>query len=193
MYEFIRGKLATVAANYVVIEAQGVGYRLSIPISYVGKFGELGSEQILYSSFIIREFSQTLYGFFTCQERELFEILVAISGIGPKTALSLVGHLPQDALVQAVQNQDSAAFVKVPGIGAKTAERLVIELKGKLKFILPTVSVRSGKSLIMHDALAALMNLGYNQARAEKAVQKAQELLSDEADLSEVIALALRN
>lgn len=191
MYEYIKGRVVENTTSHAILEVNGVAYRILIPISYMGKLGE---EQLLYTSFIVRELSHTLYGFFTMQERELFEIFISISGIGPKTALALIGHLDQEHLLQVVHNNDIVSLSKVPGIGKKTAERLLIELKGKLKLLLSlTPATRRFVSSSAEDALAALINLGYNQVRAEKAVQKARESLAEDAELSDIIALALKH
>jgi Holliday junction DNA helicase RuvA len=191
MYDFIKGTVVETTASSVVVEVHGIGYRIVTPSCYLGK---LEGEKLLYTSFVVREFSQTLYGFLTPQERELFEMFLTISGIGPKIALALVGHLEQDTLLQVVQNNDVAHLSRVPGIGKKTAEKLLVELKSKLKSLLLLMSpAKKMTSSATQDALAALMNLGYNQVRAERAVQKAREALSEDADLSEIIALALKH
>jgi len=192
MYEFVKGELVEVTSAYAVIEANGVGYRLLVPASYVGTLGQLGERVLLYTSFVVRELSQTLFGFRSKEERELFEMVTAVSGIGPKTALSLLGHFSREAFLQAVQNNDIVQISKVPGIGKRTAERLLIELKGKLKELLAFLPKESLGGGFMQDALTALLNLGYSEARAEKALQKAQASLSEEAELSEIIAEALK-
>ena len=134
MYAFIRGQLTHLSTGSLVLENQGIGYKILIPVHTAFHLLELGKEILLYTSFVIREFSHTLYGFLHVDEKELFESLIDISGVGPKLALSLVGHLSIPALQTIVIKEDVQALCKIPGIGKKTAERLLVELKGKSLF-----------------------------------------------------------
>ncbi|MFZ0566248.1 MAG: Holliday junction branch migration protein RuvA, partial [Chlamydiales bacterium] len=161
MYEFIRGKLATVNSLYIVIEAYGIGYKLAIPLNHLRKLPPLGETLFLYTAWVVRENSQALYGFLTQKERDLFEILLALSGIGPKTALGIMGHVELSELEKAVLANNSNVFTKVPGVGKKTADRLIIDLKGRL-----SLSSSIHPSTKQQDALNALIHLGYTQAIA---------------------------
>ncbi|MCH9627492.1 MAG: Holliday junction ATP-dependent DNA helicase RuvA [Chlamydiales bacterium] len=188
MYAYINGTLVEAFPTHAVLDVQGVGYCVHIPVSDFGKLPQLGEKVCLHTAFIVRELSQTLYGFLAKESRDLFQELITISGVGPKTGLGILGHLSLEELKKAVSAHDAVRFAKVPGIGKKTAERLLIELQGKLNVqALPQSS--SGR---LGDALQALMQLGYTQSAAEKAVQKAAGLLASDTDLSEIITTALK-
>ena len=199
MYEFIRGKLVHAETNKVILDANGIGYALQTPVSMYGHLSHPGVEVTLYTSFIVRELSQTLYGFLSPGERDLFEILLNISGIGPKIALSLCGHLTCYEMQQALLVHDSAIFSRVPGIGKKTAERLLIELKGKLEGILPptpthlAVPLSDPRAQQIHDAMSALISLGYSQQIAQRAVKKTLSDKPENIPLGELISHALKN
>ncbi|MCH9611471.1 MAG: Holliday junction ATP-dependent DNA helicase RuvA [Chlamydiales bacterium] len=180
MYEYIKGTLIESADDYAVVDVNGVGYRLLVP----RVLPRIGKTVLLYTSFVVREQSQTLFGFVERGDRQQFELLITLSGVGPKTALNLVGHI--EDLGSVVEMGNSAALAKVPGIGKKTAERLIVELKGRVK-----VGSNLG-SPKMQDALTALLNLGYSPQAAEQAVKKAAEEVKDPNDLSQLITSALK-
>lgn len=190
MYAFIRGKLIEASLSQVILETQGVGYRLLVPINLLGKLPSLGSEVLLHASFVVREASQALYGFFSLEDRDMFETLINLSGIGPKTALNILGHLELTGLAEAISRSNVALLSKVPGIGKKTAERLILELRGRLDGVAALLphALPSQKQ----DALQALMNLGYSQSSAEKAVRQAAATLPEESDLPTLITAALK-
>ncbi len=192
MLEFIRGLLFSCSPDQAVVEAQGVGYKLQIPANVASKLSSVGTVVLLYCSHIVREDSETLYGFLDSEQRDLFELLIGISGIGPKTALNLVGRLQTTEIHQAVIMNDQAKLSSVPGIGKKTAERLIVELKGKKMSTFVAKSPLPSASSLVQDACAALLNLGFSQASAEKAVQKALEDFEGEPEISDLIASALR-
>ncbi|MEC7838942.1 MAG: Holliday junction branch migration protein RuvA [Chlamydiota bacterium] len=200
MYAYISGKLTKATPLYVIIELSGVGYQVYIPASAHAKLPQLGEQLHLFTCFVVRELSQTLYGFISEQEKEIFEVLLAISGIGPKIALSILGHLSPVELCDAVANHDTKSICKVPGIGRKSAERLMIEVKDKLAAMAPdspsrfAVDLNGGKHAdLVQDAMSALINLGYNQAVAKKAIKKTLESVSDATDLAQLIMLSLKN
>lgn len=199
MYEFIRGKLVHAEATEVIVDVHGVGYLLNTPINLFGRLPEPGVEVIFFTSFIVRELSHALYGFLAPSERDLFEILLDISGIGPKLALSLCGHLTSYEMQQALLVNDGAIFSRVPGIGKKTAERLLIELRGKLDGILPptpdhlAVPLSDPRAQQIHDAMSALISLGYSQQIAQKAVKKTMTDQPNQLPLGEFITHALKN
>ena len=189
MYDYFTGKLAEKNGHYVVIEVIGIGYKLQTPSSLYSKLPQIGNQVLLYASWVVREMSQTLYGFVSKEERDLFELLLSFSGIGPKTALGLVGHFEPAALQETVRNGNVTALAQAPGIGKKTAEKLIVDLKNKLKITVLSTAVFSSQS---QDALNALIRLGYSQMSAEHAVQKALQELSGEEDLSSLITAALK-
>lgn len=188
MYEYIQGKLIEHSPNYVVLETNNIGYKIRVPSNMLGKLGKLGAEVRLYVLFVVRELSHTFYGFEDSVDRDLFETLISLTGIGPKIALSILSHMTKEALNQAIFQNNIIALSKVPGIGKKTAERLIVELKGKIE----TLKWQTTSSTVVRDALSALIQLGYSNANAEKAVQTAIDELSDQADLSEIISTALK-
>ncbi len=191
MYEYIRGQLIEITVLKLVIDVNGIGYKLLVPVNYLGKLPQKGENIFLYTSWIVREVSQTLYGFLTQKERDLFELLIAISGVGPKTALVIMGHLELPDLERAVRTNNSLAFVRVPGVGKKTAERLLIDLRGRLDSLDITDPKRL-RSSNLQDAFNALIHLGYSQASAEKAIKKATDELSEESDVSTFLRVCLQ-
>lgn len=190
MYEYIRGTLVEVAPSHAIIETgDAIGWKLFIPFSNFSRMPALKEPVCLYTSFVIRENSQSLYGFLTRSERDLFEQLLAISGVGPKTALSLVGHLEYNQLITSIRTQDTNSLCKVPGIGKKTAERIVLEIKDKLPIV--TLDANNAHVVVRHDAVRALIHLGYGDALAQKAVTNVLKK-QEEIDLSALITLALK-
>lgn len=192
MYAYIKGKLVASNPMSVVIEAGPVGYQILIPAHVFFKLPPLGKEVLLYTSFIVRELSHTLYGFLTMQERELYEELMGVTGVGPKVALNLIGHLPVEEMQRAIAEHDIARISKVPGIGKKTAERLIVELRDKLNRIFPhhyALPVDNN----MQDAMQALINLGYQQNVASNALKKSLQTLPEGADVVMLITEALKN
>lgn len=200
MFSYIKGLLTQATATYATIEAAGVGYKLFVPTNLFVNLPALGSALLLHSSFIVREQSQALYGFLTAQERDLFETLLNVSGIGPKLALSLLGHLSLDDLQQAIQQSNIALLSKVPGIGKKIAERLIIELRDKIGHLCPpdpsALSISLPKDPAaqkISDAMSALINLGYHQNLAQKAIKKALQEIPEESELAIIITSALKH
>lgn len=199
MYSHFRGELISLSPSQVVIEIGGIGYQIFIPANAFPKLPQTGSTLLIYTSFIVRESSQTLYGFLSSQERDLFEILLTVSGIGPKLALNLIGHIAMQDLQFAICNHDIASLSKVPGIGKKTAERLILELRDKLPSLMPTFSdlaisvTQDPQSQLIIDAMSALIHLGYNQLTAQKAIKKSLKELPDGSDLPALITHSLKN
>lgn len=197
MYAYIKGTLTESSPQHTIIETAGVGFYIHTPISLLSKLPHLGETLLLHTSFITREDSQTLYGFIDRQEKELFEKLIAISGVGPKMALALIGHMPLSDLCLAVQNHEVAKLCKIPGVGKKTAERLIIELRDKLLKIAPsdtapTLPSQPNVPSTVSDATSALVNLGYPAAQVEKALTKIMEGHDEPPELSSLITKALR-
>lgn len=192
MYDFIRGKLYKKSPSEVVIDVQGVGYQVVIPLSLFNRLPELGQELLLHTAFIVRENSHCLYGFLDSSQKDLFLLLIEINGIGPKTALSIIGHLSIELLEQAVSTKEISLLTKVPGIGKKSAERLVMELKDKWSSLPASVPHSlSGKESLFDDAKKALMNLGYPSVKVTKAIDMSVKELPEGANLSSLITHAL--
>jgi Holliday junction DNA helicase RuvA len=195
MYDFIRGKLAKIYPTEITVEASGIGYRISVPISMHANLPALGESLTIYTSFVVRDMSQMLYGFLSENERSLFDILIGLTGVGPKVALSIIGHLPFADLQMAILKNDTKTLCLVPGIGKKSAERLVIELRDKIAAFAGSPSVYAcqvpSASTLLSDAISALVNLGYNQLEAQRMVKRSLEIAPD-ATLSELITHALK-
>lgn len=200
MYSYIKGTLVAASPHAVTIDCSGVGYKILIPASVFGKLPPINDGVLLHTSFIIRENSQALYGFMSEEEKDLFEEVLNVSGIGPKTALSLIGHLPLNDLCKAISNHEITTICKVPGVGKKTAERLIIEMRDKLSHRFPNHDLNPmesnfGKSegATVRDAMNALINLGYNQNTAQKALKKTLSTLPEGIDLGTLITTALKH
>lgn len=200
MYAYIKGELVHATTIEAIVDVGGVGYRINIPLSIIGQLPPIGHEVLLYTSFIVREQSQALFGFISTSERDVFELLLGVSGIGPKLALSIIGHLPVHDLQLAISSGDVKSISKVPGIGKKTAEKLIIEMRDKLKLALPPdpseLAVHfSGdvRSQTAYDAISALLNLGYSQSAAHQAIKKTLHSAPDLEDLGSLIAEALKH
>ena len=195
MYEFIRGKLVGSSPLKAVIDVGGLGYSIAIGLNTYSHLPQIGEEIILYLSFVVREDSQTLYGFLTLAARDFFEKLTNVSGIGPKTALALLGHLDLIDLQMAILHGNTALLSKSPGIGKKTAERLVVEMRDKIKQDknVPVSAIDMGdKKGFLADAISALIHLGYHPIEAQKAVKKVSIESSEEIDLGKLITAALK-
>ncbi len=202
MYHYVKGQLTASTPSAVTVETGGIGYKISIPVSLYSHLPPIGSDILLHTSFVIRDNSQSLYGFLSAIERDLFEeIINVVTGFGPKIALNLIGHLPTEQLYAAIQHNEIDAICKVPGIGKKTAQRLIIEMKDKIPKMLGghvpsefAINVGlSPKSQMISDAMNALINLGYNSATAQKAVQKTLKEADDAIDLPSLITTSLKN
>jgi Holliday junction DNA helicase RuvA len=183
----IAGTLAEKSPPQVLVDVHGVGYELDVPMSTFFNLPELGQPVQLLTHFVVREDAQQLFGFLTGAERSTFRELVKISGVGPRTALGILSGLSVTELAQAVSRQDGARLVKVPGIGKKTAERLLLELKGKLGADLAAPS-SAPLSDTQGDIAQALQALGYNEREAQAALKA----LPADVGVSEGIKLALK-
>jgi holliday junction DNA helicase RuvA len=178
MIAHLRGLLLSKAPNQAVLECAGVGYELAISVTTFSALGNEGAEASLHVHTHVREDQIALFGFAETQEKRLFEKLLTISGIGPKLAITVLSGISADRLVMAIRGADHAALTKVPGIGKKTAERVVLELKDKLEDIAVAQDVAG---TVHHhgaagdDALSALINLGYPRPAAQKAIDVAIE------------------
>ncbi len=172
MIAHLRGKLISKHPNQAIVECGGVGYDVTISIPTFSELGPLGSDIALFIHTHVREDALALFGFLRAEEKQLFEKLISVSGIGPKLAVTILSGMPTDQMVGAIRGNDVARLTKIPGIGKKTAERMVLELRDKLEGfgIAPTIAAISP---VEEDVLSALVNLGYQRAAAEKAVAAA--------------------
>lgn len=174
MIAHLRGRLLTKHPNQAIVEAAGVGYDVTISVPTFSDLPGIGNEVALHIHTHVREDTIALYGFLRPAEKQLFEKLIAVSGIGPKLAITILSGMPADELAGAIRGNDVARLTRIPGIGKKTAERLVLELRDKLPVAaVGEISVPPTRSAVEEDVLSALVNLGYQRAAAEKAVMVA--------------------
>ena len=183
MIAHLRGRILDKHPNRIVVDVNGVGYDVAVPLSTFYGLGEPGAEIALRVHTHVREDALLLYGFATALEQELFERLIGISGIGPKVALAVLSGIEPLELVRAIQRGDLARLTAIPGVGKKTSERIVLELRDRL----PRAQVMAGVTggavpeppAVRDDVLSALMNLGYHRPLAEKAVDAAIKTTPD--------------
>lgn len=180
----LRGTLAEKQPPHLVIDVNGVGYELEVPMTTLYRLPAVGEPLTLHAHLVVREDAQLLYGFYEKRDRELFRELIRLNGVGPKLALALMSGLEVDELVRCVQAQDTSALMKVPGVGKKTAERLLVELKDRFKAweTLPGMSTlviepSAGPAVsnAENDAVSALISLGYKPQEASRAVAGIKE------------------
>ncbi|WP_269538173.1 Holliday junction branch migration protein RuvA [Cerasicoccus fimbriatus] len=202
MIAYLQGKVADATPISAIIDVNGVGYFLTVPVTTAEKLPGIGQETKVWTVAVYREDSAALYGFASTDERDFFRLLMEkVSGIGPKTAISILSKLSVPMLRQTIANGDVGVLSKCPGIGKKTAERLIVELKDKVGMIGSATAGSSApgnasneapvaSSNIM-DAVAALMALGYKADAADKSVRKAAGKLGDDASTEELIRAAL--
>ena len=200
MFAYLKGTLVAVDGATLIVEVNSIGYRLLIPGRVKEALPAVGGFVQLYTAFVVREEAHTLYGFLSDAERHLFEVLMNIAGVGPKLALNLIGYLTFHEMQSAVEKQEVTVLCRVPGVGKKTAERLIVELKDRLSALAPiylasgvTIPVRDWEKQIGQDAVLALVNLGYHQQIGQKAVKQALRELPESCDLALLITTALQH
>lgn len=175
MYDYLTGQVTEKTATTAVVEVHGVGYRLLIPVSSYERLPPLGGTVKILTYFAVREDAQVLYGFMTEEERRLFKLLLSVSGIGPKSALTVLSGITIAELKRAIAEGSVGRLQGISGIGKKTAERIVVELKEKMVFEENLAGGQSGKSTghaPVQDAVEALVALGYRKQNAKSAVEK---------------------
>ncbi|MDP8235080.1 MAG: Holliday junction branch migration protein RuvA [Candidatus Erginobacter occultus] len=178
MFEYLKGQLVTSAPDRAVVEVNGVGYLLIVPLSTYEQLPSPGEEFTILTHHYVREDEQSLYGFASEEERDLFRMLLGVSKIGPKVALGVLGGIPVSAFAGAIASGDIDLLSSVPGIGKKTAERLILELKDKIE-IHPRLGIGPGKvpagggDQRAADVLRALQSLGYRPAQSRRALDRA--------------------
>jgi Holliday junction DNA helicase RuvA len=198
MITFLQGKLVDALPTEVTIDVNGVGYEALIPLSSFDKLPQPGQSVKLLTQLVVREDSQTLYGFMTSEERDLFRLLIhTVSGIGPKTALNVLSGISVTAFRGAVANGDLKALSKISGVGKKTAERIVLELKDKIGMAgaWEAASAKHGLSADeqrINDAVLALVALGFRQIDAHDSVRAAQAVLGTQATVEELVRACLK-
>lgn len=174
MIAHLRGKLIYKQPGQAIVEAAGVGYDVTISVPTFTGLPSVGQETALHIHTQVSEDQIALFGFLDTVEKRLFERLITVSGVGPKLAIKILSGLSSDRTVQAIKAQDHAQLVRIPGVGRKLAERLVVELKDKLDdFAVAPAPATSVQGAAVDDVLSALVNLGYQRPAAEKAIEQA--------------------
>lgn len=175
----IRGILADKQAPDILLDVGGVGYEVQVPMTTLYELPELGQEVVLFTHFVVREDAQLLFGFSSERERSLFRALIKVNGVGPKIGLAILSGLDAPRLVQVVQQKDSGSLVAVPGVGKRTAERILLDMEGKLDEWaaggIPASAGTVGARDIVAEAESALVALGYKPAEAARAVGQADD------------------
>ncbi len=183
MIAYLSGKLLEKEANTVIVDVNGIGYDVMIPLSTFYDLGEIGEDVSLRIFTYVREDTLQLFGFNTIRERELFLLLISVSGIGPKSAITALSGMSADEIIGAIRQNNLARLNSIPGVGKKTAERLVIELRDKIVKLSAVASEemkaegipQASGDTVYDDALSALTNLGYHYNAAEKALKQAMQ------------------
>lgn len=200
MYAYIKGELAEKNIDHIVVEAGGIGYLIYVPAQSIDYLPDEGDQIKVYTYLYIREDAMVLYGFLTKDDLEIFKMLITVSGIGPKGGLGILSTLSADDLRFAILSGDSKTISKAPGIGAKTAQRVIIDLKDKMSLEEAVEKKlennadgvqKTLNSSIKNDAVMALSALGYSSAESLKAVSKVD--ITDDMDVEDVLKLALKN
>ena len=198
MITFLHGKLIEALPTQVIVEVQGLGYEVLIPLSSYDKLPQPGQEIHLLTHLVVREDAHVLYGFMTAGERALFRLLInTVSGIGPKTSLNVLSGISVTAFRGAVANGDIKALSQISGVGKKTAERIVVELKDKIGVVGAWEAASAQRALSpedqkANDAVLALMALGFKQVEAHDTVRKVQGSLDPQATVEDLVRACLK-
>jgi Holliday junction DNA helicase RuvA len=172
MIAHLRGKLISKHPNQAIVEAAGVGYDVVISVPTFSELPGLNAEVSLFIHTHVREDALALFGFLRAQEKQLFEKLLSVSGIGPKLAITILSGMQADTMIAAIKGNNVAALTRIPGIGKKTAERMVLELRDKLDTFSISAEVTAAATPVEEDVISALVNLGYQRTLAEKALAR---------------------
>ncbi len=198
MIALICGKIAYKGISSVVVDANGVGYRIFIPLTTFYELPEAGASVTLHVHTQVKEDAINLFGFYTIQERDFFQMLISVSGIGPKLGMGIISGIPVHDLLQAISRGDVAKLVSIPGVGRKMAERLILELKEKVvkKMMIDQIPAaedeRKASEIIKEDVLSALVNLGYKNTAAKDALEKVIQLSGEELTLDALLKKTLK-
>lgn len=198
MFAYIKGTLEAKSNDSIIVEAGGIGYRIFTALSTINNAGQLSSPVKIYTHYYVREDIAALYGFITMEELGMFDMLITVSGVGPKAAISMISTLSPSRFALAVVSQDTKSLSKAPGIGPKMAQRIILELKDKISKEQLTAAgssdvgpvIESGNMSSVSEAVSALMVLGYSSYEASGAVSKAYQ---EGMGVEEIIMKALKS
>lgn len=190
MIGFLRGRILQRQAPHLLVDVQGVGYEVEAPMSTFYSLPEVGAEVMLYTHLAVREDAHVLFGFGTETERRLFRALIRVNGVGPRLALTILSGVSVENFVRCVRDNDSAALTRLPGIGRKTAERLVVEMRDRLEDAGGDAVTRNAPMTARDEAMSALVSLGYKPPEAGRMLQAIQDTGISSAEL---IRRALQN
>ena len=199
MIALIKGKIAYKGISQVVVDTQGVGYRIFIPLTTFYELPESGQTVTLHIHTNVKQDAINLFGFYTLQERDLFQLMISVSGIGPKIAMNILSGISVNELLQAISGGDLGKIISIPGVGKKMAERLILELKEKVlkKMIAENIPAadhqRKEGEVVKEDVLSALVNLGYKSNVAKEAMDKALQTAEGELAMDQLLKRTLKN
>ena len=194
MISFVKGKLVYIYENTIIVENNGIGYEIFVPMSVIGNMPQIGSEVMIYTYMNVKEDECSLFGFLTRDDLSMFKMLICVNGIGPKAALGALSNITADDLRFAVLADDVAAIKALPGIGPKTAQKIIIELKDKLKLdeVFESALSKNKKAdnnsnvsnvmMIRNDAVEALVSLGYSSKDALVAVKEVEDIENKDSE-----------
>jgi len=192
----LRGQLVKRDTAQLVVDVNGVGYRVFIPLSTYYRLPEEGGEIVLHIATHLRDDALHLFGFFTEQERSMFDLLRGVSGIGPRLAINILSGITVEELIPAISRGDLLRLTAIPGLGRKTGERIILELKEKVQLLSEPIEVTGPdpdrKEGVLQDVVSALLNLGYSRAAASKVAASAAQRVDGRQDFEAVIKQALR-
>ena len=195
----IRGRLVEKNPPEILVEVGGITYELQVPMSTLYHLPEIGQELVLHTHFVVREDAQLLYGFYDSKDKAMFRSLIRVNGVGPKMALGILSGMEADDFVRTVRNNDVNSMVSMPGIGKKTAERLIVEMRDRLaewdagEEALANSAATLSQPTITKDAETALIGLGYKPAQAARAIAQVLNENSEIRDSEELIRLSLKS
>jgi Holliday junction DNA helicase RuvA len=197
MIAHIQGFLHFKSPEYLVIDVDGIGYQVHVPLSTFYDLPQVGSTMSLHIHTHVREDALQLYGFRSPEEKVIFVRLISISGIGPRLAVNILSGISPAELVESLSQNNLARLISIPGVGRKTAERIMVELRDKVSSLVPshdvTVPVKTAADeAVIEDALSALLNLGYKKGVAQRAVENARQRLEGEITLESLLKESLR-
>lgn len=177
MFAYIKGTLAEKLSNYVVVETMGIGYKIFMSETAIAKIGEIGDNVKVHTHYHVREDDISLYGFLSNDELKMFELLLSVSGIGAKSAITMLSNMSPSEFAMSIITNDISKLTKIPGIGPKSAQRIVLELKDKLKTEQAISKTEEAKAVMntnenTNEAISALQILGYNRKEIEKVLEK---------------------